>query len=43
MSLTDIVREKLETRPLETDLDRDSLVRLGLGYLKEAEAIEVPE
>jgi DNA repair exonuclease SbcCD nuclease subunit len=43
MSLTDIVREKLQTRPIETDLDRDALVSLGLGYLKEAEAIEVPE
>lgn len=43
MSLTDIVREKLQTRPIETDLDRESLVSLGLGYLKEAEAIEVPE
>lgn len=43
MSLTDIVREKLQTRPIEADLDRDSLVSLGLGYLKEAEAIEVPE
>jgi DNA repair protein SbcD/Mre11 len=43
MSLTDIVREKLQTRPIETDLDRESLVGLGLGYLKEAEAIEVPE
>jgi len=43
MSLTDIVRDKLQTRPLEADLDRDALVGLGLGYLKEAEAIEVPE
>jgi exonuclease SbcD len=43
MSLTDIVREKLETRPIEADLDRDAFVDLGLHYLKEAEAVEVPE
>jgi exonuclease SbcD len=43
MSLTDIVREKLETRPIEADLDREAFVDLGLHYLKEAEAVEVPE
>jgi exonuclease SbcD len=43
MSLTDIVREKLETRPIEADLDRPAFVDLGLQYLKEAEAVEVPE
>jgi DNA repair exonuclease SbcCD nuclease subunit len=43
LSLADIVREKLRTREIETDLDREALVTLGLGYLKEAEAIEVPE
>jgi hypothetical protein len=43
LSLADIVREKLRTREIETDLDREALVTLGLSYLKEAEAIEVPE
>jgi DNA repair exonuclease SbcCD nuclease subunit len=43
MSLTDIVREKLETRPIEADLERHAFVDLGLHYLKEAEAVEVPE
>jgi DNA repair protein SbcD/Mre11 len=43
LSLADIVREKLQTRDLESDLDRDALVALGLSYLREAEAVEVPE
>jgi DNA repair exonuclease SbcCD nuclease subunit len=43
MSLTDIVREKLTSRDIEADLDREMLVTLGLRYLKEAEAVEVPE
>jgi exonuclease SbcD len=43
LSLADIVREKLHTRQIEADLDREALVTLGLSYLKEAEAIEVPE
>ncbi len=37
-SLHDIVREKLRTRALETDIDRQALVDLGLRYLQEAEA-----
>jgi DNA repair protein SbcD/Mre11 len=43
LSLTDIVREKLQTREIEADLDRNALVDMGLHYLKEAEAVEVPE
>lgn len=43
LSLADIVREKLETREIEADLDRVALVTLGLGYLKDAEAVEAPE
>ena len=43
LSLAEIVREKLRTREIEADLDREALVTLGLGYLKDAEAIEVPE
>jgi DNA repair protein SbcD/Mre11 len=42
-SLAEIVREKLRDRPIESDLDRDALVTLGLSYLREAEAVEVPE
>ncbi len=42
-SLVEIVREKLHSRPIEADLDREALIALGLGYLREAEAIEVPE
>jgi DNA repair protein SbcD/Mre11 len=43
LSLVEIVREKLQTREIEADLDRDALIALGLGYLREAEAVEVPE
>jgi DNA repair exonuclease SbcCD nuclease subunit len=42
-SLVEIVREKLKTREIEADLDRDALIGLGLSYLREAEAVEVPE
>jgi hypothetical protein len=38
-SLADTVRDKLRTRVLEADIDRDALVELGLHYLKEADAI----
>jgi DNA repair protein SbcD/Mre11 len=43
LSLTEIVRENLQKREIESDLDREALVTLGLGYLKDAEAVEVPE
>ncbi|HYD54587.1 MAG TPA: DNA repair exonuclease [Gemmatimonadaceae bacterium] len=39
-SLADVVREKLQTRTLTSDLDRERLVELGLGYLREAEQAE---
>jgi DNA repair protein SbcD/Mre11 len=42
-SLTEIVREKLKTREIEADLNREALITLGLSYLREAEAVEVPE
>jgi len=35
------VREKLQTRTLTSDLDRERLVELGLGYLREAEQSEL--
>jgi len=38
-SLADTVREKLRTRVLESDIDREALVALGLHYLKEADAV----
>ena len=40
-SLADTVREQLRTRLVESDIDRDALVELGLHYLSEAE--RVPE
>lgn len=39
-TLREMVREKLAGRPLESDLDREELVRLGLGYLQQAETTE---
>jgi DNA repair exonuclease SbcCD nuclease subunit len=38
-SLPDIVREKLRTRELPSDVDREALVALGLRYLGEADAV----
>jgi DNA repair protein SbcD/Mre11 len=40
-SLADIVRDKLQGRLLEADIDRSALVDLGLRYLAEAEAVSV--
>lgn len=47
-SLADIVRDKLWSRPITPDIDRDALVELGLQYLQsadvvETEALAVPE
>jgi hypothetical protein len=38
-SIADIVRDKLHGRLLEADIDRSTLVDLGLRYLAEAEAM----
>lgn len=38
-SLADTVREKLRTRQLPADVDREALVALGLQYLAEADAV----
>jgi DNA repair exonuclease SbcCD nuclease subunit len=38
-SLPDIVRERLRTRLLPSDVDREALVALGLRYLEEADAL----
>lgn len=40
-SLADIVRDKLQSRLLEGDIDRDALVALGLKYLVDAEMVGV--
>lgn len=40
-SLAEVVREKLETRQLTSDLSRTRLVDLGLSYLREAEQLDV--
>jgi hypothetical protein len=42
-SLADTVREKLQTRIIESDIDRAALVDLGLHYLKEAEGAPAPD
>jgi DNA repair protein SbcD/Mre11 len=39
-SLADVVREKLQTRTLTSDIERERLVELGLQYLREAEQAE---
>jgi hypothetical protein len=39
-SLVDTVRDKLRSRELPTDIDREALVELGLRYLREADAVE---
>ena len=38
-SLADTVRDKLRSRQLEADVDREALVALGLHYLREAETL----
>jgi exonuclease SbcD len=41
-SLADTVREKLSTRVLTENIDRQRLVELGLHYLREADAVAGP-
>jgi exonuclease SbcD len=41
-SLNEIVREKLLTRPLDSDVDRTALVERAIAYLDEAQLIAVP-
>ncbi len=40
-TLAEVVREKLLTRPLDADVDRERLVRHALAYLDRAQAAEV--
>lgn len=42
-TLAEIVRDKLESRAVPTDVDRDALVGLGLHYLSEAERRELAQ
>lgn len=39
-SLIDTVRDRLWSRPLPADIDRQALVELGLRYLREADQVE---
>jgi exonuclease SbcD len=39
-SLKDVVQEKLQSRPLESDIPRDQLVALGVRYLDAVESAE---
>jgi hypothetical protein len=41
-SLADTVREKLQSRPLAENIDRQALVDLGLHYLREADLLAGP-
>ncbi len=41
-ALADLLREKLQARPLEPGLDRARLVALGAQYLREADDVAVP-
>jgi DNA repair protein SbcD/Mre11 len=41
-SLADTVRDKLRSRPLTENINRDMLVELGLHYLREADALAGP-
>jgi hypothetical protein len=38
VELREIVAEKLRTRPLDADVDRDALVARAVGYIDEAQA-----
>jgi len=40
-SLMETVRDKLWSRPLPADVDRNALVELGLRYMREADSVEV--
>jgi DNA repair exonuclease SbcCD nuclease subunit len=40
-TLTEVVRDKLWSRVLPADVDREALVELGLRYLREADSLEV--
>lgn len=41
-SLAETLRDRLHARPLESNVDREALVRLGLKYLRDAEEVVAP-
>jgi hypothetical protein len=41
-SLADTVRDKLHTRPVTENINREALVELGLHYLREADLLAGP-
>lgn len=41
-SLAEVVRDKLQSRMIESDIDRAALVEMGLRYLREAENATAP-
>jgi hypothetical protein len=41
-TLVDFVRERLMSRTLESDIDRDEMVKRALAYLTEAENVTLP-
>ena len=41
-SLAETLRDRLHARPLESNVDREALVRLGLKYLRDAEDVVAP-
>src|SRR5207237_9223670 len=41
-SLADTVRDKLRSRPLTENIDRQALIELGLPYLREADLVAGP-
>jgi len=42
-TLADMLRESLRSRLLTSDIDRDTLVELGLHYLREAEQLGITD
>ena len=39
LSLTEVLKEKLESRPISAEIDRPAFVALGLEYLNQADAV----
>ena len=42
-SLADTLRESLRSRVLTSEIDRESLINLGLRYLEEAEQVSIAQ
>jgi hypothetical protein len=41
LDLKDIVAEKLKTRTLDSDVDRDALITRAIAYIEEAQAVTI--